>query len=388
MNFELDELQEEFKQTANKFFKEKCTVENLHAFEASEANFSIELYNELAEMGFLGLVIPEEYGGFGGRLMDLAIIVEEAGKAMLPSPFIPTIIYGALPVLNNGTEEQKRNFLPPIADGSLMVSNALLEPHAQYELKNISAKAEMKREGEYSLSGSKSFVPYASSAQYLLTLARTSVGTQDKEGLSLFLLNAEESGIHTTELGSIGTDALFEVIFENVTVTDADMLGQEGQGLKLAEQILQTATAVQSVEIAGLLRRVLNVTAEYVKDRMQFGRPIGSFQSVQHRMGDMLTAVEGGNLAAYRAIWKLQEGSSSKNEIAIAKAWLCKEGQPVLIGAHQLHGGMGIDMDYPLQFCFRRFKEMQVTLGSAPVHLKKIGHTLFRDETIVEGHLS
>lgn len=389
MDFALDDIQEEFKNTSHKFFEEKCTVENLRKFEASENKFSPELYKELAEMGFLGLVIPEEYGGFGGRLMDLSIVVEEAGRAALPSPFLPTITYGALPILKYGSEEQKNELLPLIVEGNLIFSGAISESQAHYDLKYVTAYAEKNKAGEYSLSGTKLFVPYADSAQYLLTLARTSeVTSNGSEGLSLFLVNRDQPGIKTTPMDAIGTDGLFEVTFENAALNEADMLGQVGQGLELTDHIIQTAVALQCIEMEGVLRRALEVTNEYVKDRMQFGRPIGSFQSVQHRLGDMFTVVEGGSLAAYQAIWRLEEGIPADNEVAIAKSWLGKEGQQVLTGAHQLHGGMGIDMDYPLQFCFRRFKSMQLNLGPASLHLKKIGKSLSSQEQAAKIHSS
>src|SRR5699024_2884377 len=233
------------KNTSQKFFEEKCTVADLRKFEASKNKFSSELYKELADMGFLGLVIPEKYGGFDGRLMDLAIVVEEAGRATLPSPFLSTITYGVLPILQYGTEEQKQELLPLIAEGNLMVSDALSESQAHYDLKNVTTYAEKNSGGGYSLSGTKLFVPYASSAQYLLTLAKT------PKGLSLFLVKGDQNGIKTTPLNSIGTEGLFEVAFENVTLSDSDMLGQEGQGLELTEYILQTATALQCVEMTG-----------------------------------------------------------------------------------------------------------------------------------------
>lgn len=385
MDFALDEMQEEFKGTSRKFFEEKCSVANLREMEASEKNFSSELYKELAEMGFLGLIIPEKYGGFGGRLTDLAIIVEEAGRATLPSPFLSTITNGALPVLQYGTEEQKKELLPPIADGTLMMSGALSESQAHYDLKRVASYAEKNQAGGYSLTGTKLFVPYASTAQYLLTLARTSeIANSEEEGLTLFLVKGDKNGVTTTPMDAIGSDGLCEVNFENVTLSDSDVLGQVDQGLDVAESITQMATALQCVELAGVLRKALDVTSDYVKDRMQFGRPIGSFQSVQHRLADMFTVVEGGGLVAYQAIWRLSEGLSVENEIAIAKSWLGKEGQQVLTGAHQLHGGMGLDMDYPLQFCFRRFKGMQLNLGTAPYHLKQIGKSLSPNEKMAK----
>lgn len=372
MDFSLTDTQEVFKSTAQKFFKEKCTTLALTKYEQSEKKYSPELYKEIAELGFLGLIIPEKYDGVGGNLMDLAIVVEEAGYAALPAPFFSTIAYGILPILDAGTEAQKSELLPQIAKGELIFTGAFSESHAHYDLKHINTTA-----ANNTLSGQKLFVPYASSADYFLTLARTSENSQSSsEGLSLYLINGKQSGIKTTPLRSIGTDELFEVNFENVSLSDSDRLGAENEGWSLTKKTLETATALQCVEMVGLLRRALEVTNEYVKERKQFNVPIGSFQSVQHRLSDMFTIVEGGKLAAYQAIWRLSEGLSAEKEIAIAKAWLCKEGQRVMTGAFQLHGGMGIDMDYPLQFCFRRFKSMQLNLGPTPIQLDKIGNLL------------
>ena len=375
MDFSLNETQEVFKSTAKKFFDERCTVAALKGFEESESQYSPDLYKELADLGFLGLIIPEEYGGFGGSLMDLAIIVEEAGRAILPAPFLSTVAYGVIPILNEGTETQKRELLPRIVEGELIFTGAFSEPQAHYDLKHITTTAS-KSSGEYSLSGTKLFVPYAQSSDYLLTLARTTKSSEvSSEGLSLFLVKGNQSNIQTTPLLSIGSDGLFEVEFQNVSLTDSDVLGNVNDGWSLTQKTLQMATSLQCIEMAGVLRRALDVTTDYVKGRKQFDRAIGSYQSVQHRLAKMYTIVEGGRLAAYQAIWRLEQGLSAEREVAIAKAWLSKEGQNVLVGAHQLHGGMGMDMDYPLQYCYRRFKSMQLNLGPAPVHLKKISES-------------
>lgn len=376
MEFALSEVQEVFKSTAQKFFKEKCTVSTLKEFEESNNGYSISLYKEMADLGLLGLIIPEEYGGAGGNLMDLALVIEEAGYATLPAPFLSTISYGVLPIINHGTEAQKRDLLPKIANGELIFTSALSESQAHYNLKHITSFAD-KRGGEYNLSGSKLFVPFADSADYLLTLARTKKSSGgSSEGLSLFLVKGSQSRVQTSLLPSIGSDRLFEVALQEVNVSTGDILGEIDNGWILTQKTIQMATALQCVEMAGVLRRALEVTRDYVKERMQFGRTIGSFQSVQHRLADMYTMVEGGRLAAYQAIWKLEEGASAEREISIAKTWLSMKGQDVLVGAHQLHGGMGLDVDYPLQFCFRRFKSMQLNLGPASMHVKKIGQSL------------
>ncbi|WP_042348700.1 acyl-CoA dehydrogenase family protein [Bacillus massiliigorillae] len=383
MDFALNEIQEVFKSTANKFFKEKCTITALRAAEASEYHYSPTFYKEIAEMGFLGLVIPEEYGGADGSLIDLALVVEEAGAAIFSSPFASTLAYGVLPILKFGTENQKRELLPKIAEGKLIVTGAMSESQAHYDLSYITATA-VEEGGTYSLTGKKMFVPYAPNADYFLTLARTTEShNASNKGLSLFLVKGNQAGIQINPLQTIGSDGLYEVEFEGVTVTDADILGSINEGWNLVQQTIELATALQCIELTGLLHRATQVTNDYVKERHQFKRPIGSFQSVQHRLADMYTIVEGGRLAAYHAISRLDEGVSAETEVAIAKAFICKEGQKVLVGAHQLHGGMGIDMDYPLQFCFRRFKTMQLNLGPAHVHIKKVAKSLGNESASV-----
>ncbi len=375
MEFALNETQIMFKNTAQKFFKEKCTISNLKEMEEAEGGHSPELYKHIAELGFLGLIIPEEYGGVGGDLLDLALVVEEAGWSALSGPFFSTISYGILPLLQYGTEEQKSELLPKIASGEVIVTAAFSEAQAHYDLKYVATVAADDQKDGYTLSGTKLFVPHANNANYLLTLARTGK-EKGEDGLSLFLLDCSQPGVQASFMPSIGSDELYEVEFNGVSVDRSSMLAAEGEGWEAAQNIIQYATALQTIEMSGLLQRAVDVTSEYVKERKQFGRAIGTFQAVQHRLSDMLTIVEGGRLTAYHAIWKLNEGLDAEKEVATAKAYISKEGQNVLVGAHQLHGGMGIDLDYPLQYCFRRFKSKQVELGSSAIHLQTIAKDL------------
>ncbi len=375
MDFALNEVQDMFRSTAQKFFKEKCTVSKLREMEETGGGHSPDLYKHIADMGFLGLVIPEEYGGVGGSLLDLALVVEEAGWSALSGSFLSSVSYGVLPLVAHGTDEQKHELLPKIASGEVIVTAAFAEAQAHYDMKYITAKASPDGKNGYTLSGKKLFVPHADNADYILTLAKSDPENGDGK-FSLFLVKRSQSGVRTAPMPSIGSDALYEVNFEEASVEASLMLNTGNNGVEAVQKIQQQATALQAIEMAGLLKRAVDVTNEYVQERKQFGRAIGSFQAVQHRLSDMLTVVEGGRLAAYHAIWKLSEGLDAEKEVATAKAYLGKEGQNVLVGAHQLHGGMGIDLDYPLQYCFRRFKSKQVELGSPAVHLETIARGL------------
>jgi len=376
MDFHLNDVQKEFKQTARKFFKEKCGLEELRAFENNPHHYSEKLYNELVELGFVGLIVPEQYGGFGGDFLDLAIVMEEAGWALFQGPFLSTIVSGVMPVLTHGTEQQKEGLLPAIASGEQKVSYAIAEPHAHHKLEHLTFEA-VPNGDHYVLNGTKLFVPFAQSVEKLLVVARTNQSAVGSvEGLTVFLVDTSTAGIEVKAIPTISADGLCEVQFNHVEVSAAHIIGKLDEGYCVANDMLTYATALKSIEMTGVLSRAVDITADYVKERQQFNVPIGSFQSVQHRMSDMLTIVEGGRLAAFHAFSRLIEGKDANTEVAIAKAWLSQEGQKVVTGAHQLHGGMGIDYDYPLQFCFRRFKGQQLEFGSSEVHLRNLGEWL------------
>ncbi|MFF5994599.1 acyl-CoA dehydrogenase family protein [Lysinibacillus sp. KU-BSD001] len=376
MDFHLNDIQKEFKQTARKFFKEKCGLEELRAFEGNPHHYSEKLYQELVELGFVGLVVPEQYGGFGGEFLDLALVIEEAGWSLFQGPFLSTIVSGVRPLVTYGTDTQKSNLLPAFADGTSKASYAIAEPQAHYKLEHLSLGASSTG-NHYVLNGTKLFVPFAKSVDKLFVIARTdqkAIGT--KEGLTVFLVDTATQGIEVKDIPTISADGLCEVRFHEVKVSAAQIVGNVGDGFDVASDMLTFATALKCIEMTGVLSRTVDITADYVKERHQFNVPIGSFQSVQHRLADMFTIVEGGRLAAFHAFSRLVEGKDAKKEVAIAKAWLSQEGQKVVTGAHQLHGGMGIDYDYPLQFCFRRFKGQQLEFGTPEMHLQNLGQWL------------
>lgn len=376
MDFSLNEMQEEFKRTARNFFTEQCDLASLQKFEEDESKYSEELYQHLAELGFLSIVIPEKYGGIEGDLLDLAIIIEEAGYATLAAPFFSTIAYGIMPLLKYGTEEQKQHFLPKISSGEVKFTGAFAEPNVNYHYEHVSVEA-TELDEQYVVSGKKVFVPYANAADYIVVLVRTDetkIGTE--AGLTLLIVENDNENVDLTELSGISPEATYEVTFKDQSVPAENVLGEVNNGFEVTRDILETAAGLQTVEMAGVIRRALDITNSYVQERKQFNIPIATFQAVQHRLADMFTAVEGGYLAAYQAVSRLAQNKSASNEVAVAKTWLSQEGQHVLTSAHQLHGGIGVEMDYPLQFCFRHFKRLQLQLGNAPYYVKQLAKSI------------
>ena len=371
MDFALSSEQELLKNEARQFLDSECPKKLIRQIEESEPGYSSEIWEKMAQLGWLGLVIPEEYGGVGGSLLDLAILFEELGKTALPNPMFSTILLGALPILDGGSDDQKKELLPGVARGELILTLALSEPGLDYNPAFIKTKA--KYEGDkFVISGTKLFVPYAGVADYILVVARTARATSRGKGITVFLVPASSKGVRLTTLKTAAGDRQFEVVFNRVIVSSKDILGKADEGWPLVEKALLRATAIQCAQTVGVMQQALSMTANYTSTRIQFGRPIGSFQAVQHRLANMLTDVEGARWLSYRAIYRLDRGLPAAREVAIAKAWTSDACQRVAYGAQHLHGGIGMDMDYDLHFYFRWAKVMELSLGAAPFHLAAV----------------
>ncbi len=375
MDFALSSEQELLKNEARQFLDSECPKKVIRHIEASDIGYSPAIWQKMAHLGWPGLVLPEEYGGVGGGLLDLAILFEELGKTALPNPMFSTIVLGALPILEGGSDEQKKELLPRVAGGELILTLALSEPDLDYNPAFIKTKAKHDN-GNFVISGTKLFVPYAGVADYMLVVARTARATSGGKGITMFLVPSKSKGIRLTALDTAAGDKQFEVVFNRVVVSSKDILGKVGEVWPLVEKALLRATAIQCVQTVGVMQQALSMTANYTSTRIQFGRPIGSFQAVQHRLADMLTDVEGARWLSYRAVHRLDRGLPAARQVAMAKAWTSDACQRVAYGAQHLHGGIGMDMDYDLHFYFRWAKVMELSLGAAPFHLAAIEPTV------------
>jgi alkylation response protein AidB-like acyl-CoA dehydrogenase len=375
VDFALSSEQELLKNEARQFLDSECPKKVIRQIEESEIGYSPAIWKKMADLGWLGLVLPEEYGGVGGSLLDLAILFEELGKTALPNPIFSTILLGAIPILDGGSDEQQKKLLPGVARGEVIITLALSEPELDYNPAFIETKAKCG-EGKFVISGTKLFVPYAGVADYMLVVARSAETTSNGKGITVFLVPARAKGIRMTALNTSAGDKQFEVVFNRVIVSSKDILGKVDEGWPLVEKALLRATAIQCVQMVGVMQQALSMTANYTSTRIQFGRPIGSFQAVQHRLANMLTDVEGARWLSYQAVYRLDRGLPAAREVAIAKAWTSDACQRVAYGAQHLHGGIGMDMDYDLHFYFRWAKVMELNLGAAPFHLAAIEPTV------------
>ncbi|MBM4444614.1 MAG: acyl-CoA dehydrogenase [Chloroflexi bacterium] len=367
MNFALSDEQELLRKEARNFLETECPKSLVRQLESSDLGYSPELWRKMADLGWLGLIVPEEYGGVGGSLMDLAVLFEEVGRAALPGPLFSTVVLGALPVLEAGNEEQKRHFLPRVARGEAMLTMALTEPEADYRPGWYRTRA-VRRRSRLTLSGTKLFVQNAHIADYLLVVARTGRTGSAAAGVSIIMVARDTPGMGRHPLVTIAGDRQFEATFDRVPASISDILGELHNGWPAVEKTMRQAAAIRCVEMVGVAQKAMEMTSSYAGTRIQFERPIGSFQAVQHRLADMMTDVEGARWLSYQAVWRLSRGLPAEKEVAMAKSWTSDACLRVTSGAQHIHGGVGMDLDYDLHYYFRWAKALELDLGAAPTH--------------------
>ena len=366
MDFEFSEEQEMLRKFARDFLEDNCPSEYVKQMESDETGYSAEVWNGMAELGWMGLAFPEEFGGQEMNFFDLTVLLEEMGRACVPGPFFADVILGGMTILSAGTEEQKKEFLPQIADGKLIMTLALTEPSEVYTPDGIETKAVADGD-DYVLNGTKLYVTDFNVADYVICVARTKDGT-DADGITLFLVDAKANGVSSTALQGIAADKIFEVVFADVRVPKANIVGQLDKGWDEVEKIMARAAVGKCAEMVGGAQKVLEMSVEYAKDREQFGKPIGSFQAIQHHCANILIDVEGSKNITAQAAWRLTEGLPCDNEIALAKAFVSQAYQRVVTLAHQIHGAIGFTLDHDLPLYYRRAKAAELAFGDTTFH--------------------
>jgi len=372
MDLGLNEIQQMLKTSAKEFLDSECPDTHVREMEEDSKGYTDEIWQKIAEQGWIGLIIPEEYGGAGLEFQDLIILLEEMGRYMLPGPYFTTVVLGGMTLMKSATEEQKKEYLPRIAEGQIIVTLALTEPDASWDASGVQLEATDTTNG-YVLNGTKLFVPYANVSEYLIVAART--GKNDTD-ISLFMVSASEPGISQTSLKTIGSDNQSEVVFNNVAVSHESLLGDLNNGWDTIKQITNLAAIGKCAEMSGAIQNVLEMTVEYAKQRTQFGRPIGTFQAVQHHCANMATEVELSRLMTYQAGSALSEGLSADKEVAMAKAWVNESAKRVCAMGHQTHGAIGFTKEHNLQLYTKRIKSAELMFGDAQFHTNKIADIL------------
>ena len=367
MDLGLNEVQQMLKSSAQEFLSRECPLTLVRAMEEDPRGYTDQLWRQMVGLGWTGLVFPERYGGTGGDFLDLAVLLEQMGRSLVPSPFFSTVVLGGLTVLDAGTDAQKQDILPRICSGDLIMTMALTEPSTSFEPWGVETVADPQGDG-FVINGTKLFVADAQAADLLLIVARTSSQADPARGITLFLVPTDNQGLTITPLNTIASDRQFEVILDGVNVPAASVLGEVGEGWPVVQRALQRATAGKCSEMLGGADAVLEMTVEYVKERTQFGRSIGSFQAVQHHCANMATDVESSRNIVYQAAWRVAEGGPAEREVSMAKAWVSGAYERVCTTAHQCHGAIGFTKEHDLQLYTRRAKVLELTYGDANFH--------------------
>lgn len=375
MDFGLSEEQEMLRASARDFLQRECPRQLVRQLEESEQGYSPELWQKMARQGWMGLMFPEEHGGGGGSFLDLAVLLEEMGYSMLPGPFFSTVVLGGLAILMAGTEQQKTELLPEVAEGKAILSFALTEPAGAYDAAAVKTRA-VRRDGGYVIEGTKLFVLDADIADYVICAARTGEMENPEDGVTLFLLDAGSPGMRCTPLSTLARDRKCEVVFDGVHVCETGVLGRVDEGWPVVVDILQKATVAKCAEMVGGSQAVLDMTVAYAKERFQFGRPIGSFQAIQHYCADMITDVSGSRFVTYKAAWKVSEGVPAAADASIAKAWTGDAYGRVALLAHQIFGAIGFTMDHDIHMYYRRARAGQTVFGDADFHRAMVAQAL------------
>jgi alkylation response protein AidB-like acyl-CoA dehydrogenase len=377
MNFGFSEEQEMLRAAARKFFENECTSAFVRQRMEEPEGVTPDFWSKLAEQGWLGLVYPEEYGGSGLGFVDLTVLMEEMGRVVMPGPFFSTVVLGGLAIREAGSAEQKKHWLSRVATGKARVALALTEPSARWDAAGITVTAKAGRDG-YTLGGTKLFVLDAHVADAIVVATRTSEGVEPEQGVSLFLVGRDTPGLEVRLLPTMDqTRKLCEVVLRDARVPASALLGARDQGWAPLRRVLERATVALCAEMCGGAQRVLEMTTDYAKIRVAFGKPIGSYQGVKHRAAEMLVDVENAKSLTYYAAWAVDENAAeSALAASMAKAYASDAFRRVAGAGIQLHGGIGFTWEHDLHLYFKRAKSSEFTFGDATHHRERVAQLI------------
>ena len=367
MDLSLSEEQELLRNSARDFLASECPEEHVRAMEEDERGYSPELWKKMADLGWQGLMIPEEHGGVGFSFLDLCVLVEEFGRSLVPGPFIPNQVCASI-LMIHASDEQKSKYLPGLADGSVIHTYALTEESGRWDPEGIQLEAQ-EDGGNWVLNGTKLFVPDANVADYLHVAALKPGG-----GFGIFIVAREQDGVEISMLKTIGSDKQAEVVLNNVKVNADDAVAVD---MSKMGRVRNIGTSLECSYLVGLAQKDFEIAIDYAKERVQFGRPIGSFHAIQHKAADMVTDVDGMRFITYKAAWATSEDEESQDmDVAMAKAWCSDASRRVVAHGQQIHGGIGFTKDYIIQLYFRRQKRAELFWGDADFHRERVAQML------------
>jgi len=364
MDFGFSEEQEMLRQSVREFLEAECPMTYVRQMMEDERGFSDEQWRKMAELGWTGLIVPEQYGGAGLNMVDMVVVLEEMGKVVFPGPFFASAILGGIAIDLGGSDAQKQRWLPGLADGSRRATLAQVEESGRWDADGIQLAAKAAGKG-FTLSGTKLFVHDAHNADLLIVPART--GGAGADGVTMLVVERKAKGVGVRVLKTMDqTRKLCEVTFDNVAVDGDAVLGEVGKGWALLDRLIDRAKVAICAEMCGGAQRVLEMSVEYAKVREQFGKPIGSFQAIQHKCANMMVQVESAKSATYYAAWAVANDVAEAHLAAcMAKAYTSDAYRFVSAEGIQIHGGIGFTWEHDMHLYFKRAKGSEVTFGDA-----------------------
>ena len=371
MNFELSEEQKMIQQSVERFVQENYDLSNRIKISSEDPGYSKEYWSSMAELGWLGLAFDEEDGGFGGNQIDTLVLMEQFGKGLVLEPFLANIVLGGGAIKRGGSAALKESIIPSLIDGSLQLTLAYAEEQSRFDLEDI-ATAAREDDGNFVLNGKKSMVLNAESADKIIVVARTNGSQVDKEGISLFLVNADSDGLERENFPTVDGLRASEISLNDVKVSSENLIGEKDKGFEILQAVANDAILALAAEAVGAMEVLYKDTVEYTQQREQFDHPLSDFQVLQHRMVDMFMEYEQCKSLLFRATMEtVQDPKLSQRTVHALKHLIGKSGIFVGENAVQLHGGMGVTEELRVGHFFKRLLVIDSQFGNADFHLDK-----------------
>lgn len=368
MNYDFTQDQQILKDAAHGFLQKECPGAFVRQMAEDEKGYTPAMWKKMADLGWMGILFPEEYGGYGGSFLDMAVVLYETGYACLPGPFFASVVMGGLTLLEGGSEKQKKELLPQVASGERIITLAWTDKSGGYSQNHISTRAEFRGDS-YVLNGIKLFVPFAHVADSLICAARTGPGpSKAEDGLSLFLVDRKSNGLSVQVLKTLAGDKQCGVVLDQVRVPQENLLGRFSQAGGVLEKVLLMSAVGKCAEMIGGGQRVLELTLDHAKQRVQFGKPIGAFQAIQHFCANILTYLDTSRFMTYQAAWKISQGMDYGKDASLCKAWVSDSCRRLALLAHQVLGGMGFMEEHDMHLYFKQAKAAELAFGDADFH--------------------
>ncbi|MBU3916536.1 acyl-CoA/acyl-ACP dehydrogenase [bacterium] len=378
MDLEFSKEQKLIKDEAVKFLKKECPYSKVKELEETVEGYSSKMWKKMADLGWLGLYFPKKYGGDGGCFFDLILLEEALGASVCPSPFFSTVIQCGLIIMESGSDEQKKTLLPKIADGKLILGLAQYEEDGSYDVADTQTTARVSGE-DYILNGTKLFVMDANIADKLLITART-----EGNKVTVFLVDAKAQGITITKMPTIGKDNNCEVILKQVKIPKENIVGSPGDAERIIEKMNDKATVAKAAEMLGGSKACIDMTADYAKQRIQYGKPIGGFQVIQHYMANMMIAYDTSHEYLNRIVCKIDEGENFAVDAYALKANVNEAYKYISERGVQIHGGIGTTREGDVGLFYRKAKANEYICGDTEFSYNRVFEKLLSETAASE----